>query len=233
MNVVRLSPAPRLTDEQQRLVRDPDALLMVERLAKRLRRRFGNVLPYKELSPRGHLGLAKAALTYNLQEGVTFATFARKFVRGQMFNGIRDQLEFQNAACESLDRFVDKLRDEAGTHHDNTEEAHLGRLHDTADGAMAAISVGLAGGILRGGGAAGDGEAVVTARRLMDAVLTELEGLDDPMRMIVRQHQLEAVPLKELVGQPGVPNYMAARRQHVEGLKKLGIRMRARGFSGE
>ena len=223
---------PGLTLMQQALVRDPEAQLMVKRLALRIKRRYRELVRLADLLAQGILGLAEAARTYDRDRGATFADFAFGRVRGLMMNLVRHETRQQQAASRGVYRFVEGVCDEANVLRD-TEEDQRRSQAEFSDMLMAAGTLELVGEMSRTGPAGGEALAVrrdLVARGVAGLDLT-MSGMSDVEQELLRRHYHEEEDLAKIVSAMGLRNYADARRIHKKALVKLAIRLRAVGVT--
>ena len=233
MGIVSQSQAAPLSLAQQRLCLDPDALLMVKRLAIRIGRRYA--FSISELRAIGALALAEAARTFRSEEGKTFAQFSFLRVRGMMMNAVSGETSYRSHVASSCARFVGGERGEGDPMHD-TEEDHRERLRGFSDGVVAAGAVGLTGRALAGASTSGEeeGTEALAMRAVVRAVHEVLATLTAKERGLIEMHYFEERSLEEAVQALDFANLAKVKRTHAALLKeKIARRLRARGVTPE
>lgn len=221
-----------LTEAQRRLARDPEALLMVERLADRHVRRYGLLIARDDLVTLGRIGVSEAARTYRTDSGVSFADFAWSHANGRMMNAIGKETAYQKALREGVDRCVETERDEAAPLRD-TEEDERNALQALSERILAAGMLGVIGEASRVSAAGGEAEIAErdTLAHASAALSTAVAALPETARDIIRLHYHEGRTLAEIVDDVGLPNYTAVRREHKQSLQRLAVLLRALGVS--
>jgi hypothetical protein len=233
--VIDNAPSPRLdvTDIQRALLRDPDAVAMVERLARRLARAWRNRLTYEELHQIGHLALAEEVLKYDRDRGTPFAAFALPGVRGAMLNALRVELRYQ-AWTRGFYKFASAWVDEGNPARDTEEDQRRG-LNETYDAGNAAGALEIIGdatrrGLLGGDAAMAKDDALARLAVAIDHAKSELSPQQGEL---LRLHYEADEDLIDLAPKVGMRNYAEVRRQHRKALIRIGALLRAAGFTLE
>src|SRR5262249_53885462 len=128
----RRLPAAPLTPAQRTLVAAPAARGVVQRLARRLGRRYRDICSEDDLAGAGELGLAQAARLFDPSLGVTFEVFAWSRVHGAMMRWVRREFAHARAAREGAYRMTELARDEVDPWNDGEAE-HRARLERFSD----------------------------------------------------------------------------------------------------
>jgi RNA polymerase sigma factor for flagellar operon FliA len=204
-----------------------DGLPLLERHARQLHRRYGDLVERDELMSHGYLGLRHAAERFDPSDpsrGVPFLRYAWYRIDGEMMSAIQKRMALAAAARDAGRHAVTALDDGADVLHDD-DRRHRRRLHGYCHAVLAAMLAGVV------------GEATIRATHLgiareiepaVEALRQALATLEPNLRNVVERHYLEGESLRAVAKVMGV-SYATVRRRHNAALEALG---EALGSSG-
>jgi RNA polymerase sigma factor FliA len=224
----RPPPAP-LTPKQQKLVQG--SMPLVDRLAKKVERRYRGWMEVDDLISLGSMGLIQAVQAYEDGRGVPFEAYAWPRIHGAMMNGAKKEVALAQGALRGAHKFAEAQRDEGDVFNDS-EEQQRAQSRAFADQLLSAMLCGLVGEASQKS-AARDEEAVTQEERYAQAT----EALHEALRRIeelgptlIRLCYIEERTLKD-AGEALGMSYATVRRFHNEVLKRLAALLRGMGVT--
>lgn len=224
--IAPLGVRPPLTDAQQALVANNYAI--IDKAAKALARY--KALTTDELRSHAREGLVDAAYRFDPSLNVPFESYAWVRVVGAIRSGLRAERRHRRALAAA--------RIACGVYAENTVD--MADPFTTSDAQTSAQIVSLCEGFaaaffmgwLREGGSRTDDPVADLdyQRRALGALTTAIGELPERDKNIVERHWRRSDTLEVIASDLGI-NYSTLRRYHHAALKRLGARLRARGFT--
>lgn len=218
-----------LRPEERALLDDPDFRMAVAELAGHYVGRVRGAVGYDDFFQAGMEGASIAALRFNPEKG-SFKTYAWYDVRGGMTRLIGEGVAAQRVLDEGARGFLAEVRDDALP--EDEPEVHQLRLADFSEGLFASIALRIYSEYSRAAATMGAARAEAEERLLIEAIHEVLTGLSEVQRTVLERVDMGGEPLKALVGQPGFPSYITARRIHARAKAAFRDALAERGFTG-
>jgi RNA polymerase sigma factor for flagellar operon FliA len=218
LNDTAVDPAAQLRIDEH--------MVLLQRHAKRLHARYGDVIELEELVSHGYVGLRQAAQRFEPSYGVPFERYAWYRIDGEMRRAVKGQLQVTIRAREAGRQALALLGDDADVMNDD-DARHKRRLSDYCDAVFAAM---LAGAVSQASASAGRGYEQADDRldlsQAQESLAAALDAVEDALAVIVRRHYLEGERLRDIAKDLDV-SYATVRRRHQAALTAVGKALRA------
>jgi RNA polymerase sigma factor for flagellar operon FliA len=204
------------------MARVREGLVLVEIIARQLRRELGPSVELDELVSQGREGLLSAARSFDPDRGVPFRRWANLRVRGAMIDGVRAQTALprrvyrQLRAIEAGDRVADAMHEEDAAAPATTAKAADERLGAYLSNIATAMALGVQ--------STPDGELVaahgseeptaeerLAREELLRCVRSNIAELPDDERRLVERHYFDDVTFEEAARELGLSKSWASR----------------------
>lgn len=192
---------------------------LIARIARHLRRRYGDVAEHDELVSIGYEGLCAAARTYDPSFGVPFERYAWRRIRGHMLNKVHRQL--RHAYLAPRRSMMPDDPEVAG----DSDAICFGDLRAYCDAVAAGVAMRLMGSET-GAMATTDPEQALDRARLRAMLCRALGSIDPELARVAVAHATQDQQLKHIAEQSGT-SYRTVRRRHRRALIELGKVIRA------
>lgn len=226
-------------DTPEVLGRFNNALDLVAKLARQMKRTLGPNISVDELDSCGREGLLDAARRFDVTKRVPFRAYASLRIRGAMIDGVRQMMPLPRRtwqrlrALEGVDRVTESLSEDMyGTAPPPTTQSADERLAEH----MAAMATAFAAGLLAErapndfgeliGAHDESPESLLERRELRECFERAIEELPSHEETLIRRHYLEGERFDHVAASLGLSKSWASRLHH-RAIDRLAKRLRA------